>query len=179
MIPLGWSEPAGAERASRVAALRRGWLRPARFFEPQEQGPFVLGIRAARSGGGPKAQRASSAILRVARARPLCYEVRPRRAIGFLAKFAVSGERNEHGELRASAVGGFGPRDPKGSQELSLARRENRLRFSRPKNSTAPSTAQFSAPCQPHCGFAIAPPLPSPAAILAGLAKCQPAEYAI
>ena len=44
----------------------------------------------------------------------------------------------------------------------------------------AQSTAQFSAPCQPHCGSAVAPPrLPSPAAILAGLAECQPAEYTL
>ena len=41
---------------------------------------------------------------------------------------------------------------------LGPARRENRLRFSRPKNSTPKSTAQFSAPYQPHCGSACAPP---------------------
>ena len=42
------------------------------------------------------------------------------------------------------------------------------------------SSARFSAPCQYHCGSAAAPPrLPSPAAILAGLAECQPAEYAL
>ena len=36
-------------------------------------------VRAARSPGGPKAQRASPAVLRTAKATPLCYEVRPRR----------------------------------------------------------------------------------------------------
>ena len=71
-------------------------------------------------------------------------------------------------------------RSPEPSPMLGSTRRENRLRFSRPKNSTAQSTAQFSAPCLPHCGSAFAPPrLPSPAAILAGLAECQPAEYAL
>ncbi len=48
------------------------------------------------------------------------------------------------------------------------------------KTDTVQSSPQFSASCQPHCGSAVAPPrLPSPAAILAGLAECQPAEYAI
>ena len=47
------------------------------------------------------------------------------------------------------------------------------------RTSAAQSSPQFSVPCQPHCGSAVAPPrLPSPAAILAGLAECQPAEYA-
>ncbi len=42
---------------------------------------------------------------------------------------------------------------------LGAARLENRLRFSSPKNNTAQSSPQFSAPCQPHCGSAFAPPL--------------------
>ena len=45
-------------------------------------------------------------------------------------------------------------------QQLGPARRENRLRFSRPKNSTVQSSLQFSAPCPPHCGSAFAPPVP-------------------
>ena len=110
--------------------------------------------------------------------------------------------------MRPSAARGFGPRDPKGSQEYSIflsgsgcalrgwaegpARRPggstNRkntasihhptfcevrprraspaplwrrcARGRRPKDRTAQSTAQFFAPCQPHCGSAVAPPVP-------------------
>ncbi len=79
--------------------------------------------------------------------------------------------------VRRTALLALGPNS---SPKLGPARRENRNRFSRPKNSTAQSTTQFSAPCLPHCGSACAPPrLPSPAAYLAGLAECQPAEYAL
>ena len=42
------------------------------------------------------------------------------------------------------------------------------------RTSAAQSSPQFSVPCQPHCGSACAPPrLPSPAAILAGLASAN------
>ncbi len=57
----------------------------------QFSAPFYW-FRAARSGDGPKAQRASPATLRVAKTRPFC-KIRPRRAL--LKQFAASGECNE------------------------------------------------------------------------------------
>ncbi len=54
-------KPAGP-KATSVAGLRCGRLRPARFCEPQKFGPAVCRVRAARSPGGPKAQRAGPAI---------------------------------------------------------------------------------------------------------------------
>ncbi len=47
---------------------------------------------------------------------------------------------------------------PNPNPMLGAARLENRLRFSSPKNNTAQSRTQFSAPCPPHCGSAVAPP---------------------
>ncbi len=48
---MGWNDPnwldfsdrsqRGRNEHREIAALRRGWLRPGRFFEPQEFGPFV------------------------------------------------------------------------------------------------------------------------------------------
>ena len=88
----------------------------------------------------------------------------PRTAIPLKSRYPLSVQAIEacgaqkQRELRASAVGGFGLR-------TSASRK---------------STVQPTAPCPPHCGSAFAPPrLPSPAAILAGLAECQPAEYAL
>ena len=89
-------------------------------------------------------------------------------------KFAASGECNELRRVAALRLPGRRTAQLCESQEpgqqhspihypnLSLmlgpARRENRGRFSRPKNSTAQSKAQFSASCPPHCGSAFAPP---------------------
>ncbi len=56
---------------------------------------------------------------------------------------------------------------PRRPPHAPLMRRPRRGRRPKGRTSTAQSTPQFSAPCQPHCGSAFAPPLsPSPAAIL-------------
>ena len=102
------TEPAWVQRGSRVAALRRGWLRPARLCEPQLHRPFCE-VRPRRAPHAPLKRR-------------------PRQGRRFLkeSRYSLSvqadeacGAQNELHELRASAAGGFGPRDPKGSQEHS------------------------------------------------------------
>ncbi len=62
------------------------------------------------------------------------------------------------------------------SQKLDPARRENWLRFSRLKNRHSPKHCPVSASLRLRYRSAT---FPSPAAILAGLAQSQPAEYAI
>ncbi len=54
---------------------------------------------------------------------------------------------------------------PRRAPHAPLMRRPRRGRRPKGRTSTAQSTPQFSAPCQPHCGSADAPPLPSPAGI--------------
>ncbi len=64
-------------------------------------------------------------------------------------------------QLRASAGGGFGPRD------------------STSRKSTAQPTAQSTAPCPPHCGSAVAPPLPLGTHIKMGVStpKRRPRQF--
>ncbi len=65
-LSLSSSPPAeSSNELRRVAARRVGWRRTARLCEPQKFSPIhrlnPFGVRAARSGGGPKAQRAGPA----------------------------------------------------------------------------------------------------------------------
>ena len=83
----------------------------------------ILRVRAARSGGGPKAQRAGPAVLRTAKARP----IRPRPVCSRRQRRAATSA----GELQSAAWGG------------------GELRDSASRRSSAQSTAQFSAPGLP------------------------------
>ncbi len=96
-------------------------------------------VRAARSGGGPKAQRAGPAAQRAARARPLCYEVRPQRAPlkrrprrgrrfcesrYSLSVLTVRRQRRaatSSDELQPAAWGGGGLRDPLGRKNSATS----------------------------------------------------------
>ncbi len=74
-LSLSSSPPAeSSNELRRVAARRAGWRRTARLCEPQKFSPIhrlnPFGVRAARSGGGPKAQRAGPAVLRTTKAQP-------------------------------------------------------------------------------------------------------------
>ncbi len=112
--------------------------------------------RAPTSCSPPRGVAANCAALRAAKARPFSVE------FSLIARSGRSLRGPQQRQLRASATGGFGPRDPKGSQEhspkfdpilrpthsptLSPARRENRIQFSRPKNEHAPKLAPILRP---------------------------------
>ena len=85
------TEPAWAQRAWRVTALRRGWLRPARLCEPQLHHPI---LRSSSSARPPRAANASPS---------------PRTAIPLgIALFALSSSgRSLRGPKRASRVAGL------------------------------------------------------------------------
>ncbi len=128
---------------------------------------------------------------------PQFCEVRPRAHLVKVVR--RQRRRNELRRVAARRVGWRRTARPKGSQEqcpkpgqqlspihcpnlrpmLGPARRENRFRFSRPKNSRSPKLAPVlrpvSASLRLRCRFAA---FPAPATILAELAKRQPAEYA-
>ncbi len=156
-------------REEQQLSARSGVLRASRVAKapPPHRSPFYW-VRAARSGGGPKAQRAGPAVLRTAKARP----IRPRPVCSRRQRRAATSA----GELQSAAWGGGELRDSASRRSSANSSAQSTAR----RTSTAQSVPQFSAPCQPHCGSAVAPPrLPSPAAILAGLAHRQPAEYAL
>ncbi len=69
-------------------------------------------------------------------------QVRPRRGRGRHQRRAATSSD----ELQPSPCRGGGLRDPKGRKSMD--------------NSSVQPTAQFSAPCPPHCGSAFAPPVP-------------------
>ncbi len=163
--PAGFGVEAGSKR--RCASLRGGRLRPARLYEPQEQcfGLWVSGCALPGWAEGPARKPGDSSRNRAIRTRP---KARQKALPPFTAQFcrvraAASGPGIEDAPPHARRPFGSQKHDqqfgPTHSPKLGPARRENRSRFSRPKNSTAQSTTQFSAPCPPHCGSAIAPPL--------------------
>ena len=85
----------------------------------------------------------SSELRQVAKARPICFRPQP--------------AENEY-EAQAEY---FGPHPGAAGRPLPRG-----LSYSLSAPKLGKSTAQFSAPCQPHCGSAFAPPrLPSPAGI--------------
>ncbi len=126
-------------------------------------------VRAARSGGGPKAQRAGPAVRRTAEAQHFlsdsssarppapAYGVRcaPRTAIPLrIALLALQAVEACGAHSNVSC----GPPRPEAS-----ARATRWVARAQPKaqpTSSAQSSPQFSAPCPPHCGSAIAPPVP-------------------
>ena len=123
------------QRASRVAGRPWAGVRPADPLSRKSNAQSTAKssvqfcrVRAARSPGGPKAQRAGPAVLRTAKARP----IRPRPVCSRRQRRAATSA----GELQSAAWGGGELRD-------SASRR---------------SSAQSTAPCPPHCGSAFAPP---------------------
>ncbi len=121
--------------ATLVAGLRGRRLRPARLCEPQLhcliRRPILSGSGCGVRPGHRRCPAAGPAVLRTAKARPLPlrYEVRPRRApLAPLWRRCARGRR------------------PKGRKSTAHS----------PTKNKAQSSPQFSAPCQPHCGSAIA-----------------------
>ena len=109
----------------------------------------ILRVRAARSGGGPKAQRAGPAILRIAL---LALSSSGSKPGGLKRAWRVAGLRGR--KLRPARLyepqklsQQFNPKQsPPHSPMLGLARRENRNRFSRPKNSHSPKHSPILRP---------------------------------
>ena len=109
-------------------------------------------VRAARSGGGPKTQRACPATLKdrnsftqpTARLSP--------HSVGFV--FGRSQRRTNIKAEAASKRRCASPPHP-GAAGRPLSRG---LSYSLSSQIPAQSKAQFSAPCRPHCGSASAPP---------------------
>ena len=124
-------------------------------------------VRAARSGGGPKAQRAGPAVLRTAEAQHFLSDSssarpphaplkrRPRRGRRFCeSRYSLLAQNPAKSKAQPTAP--------------CSARRSGKTvaGFPAPRTGKAQCSPQFSAPCQPHCGSAVAPPrLPSPAGI--------------
>ncbi len=131
------SKPAGPTATS-VAGLRCGRLRPARLYESQKHSL-----------------------------------VRPRRTIRFqlYSNLPPAESATSSVELQSAAWGGgelrgsVNRKSPANSSAQSTAQisaqRGGKTVFGFPaqRTVTAQSTAQFSAPCPPHCGSACAPPL--------------------
>ena len=142
-----------AER--RIAGRPRGGGRPARPKGSQEQHlvhrpklsgsacrPLSRGApRLGDKAGDPKGSQEFSPIHRLN-----------------FARFAASGDCNELRRVQSAAWGGGELRGSK-SRRCSAkcsAQRGGKTAIGFPARRT--STAQFSAPCQPHCGSACAPP---------------------
>ncbi len=140
--PIG-SKPAGP-KATPVASLRCGRLRPARLCEPQKLSPFVFG----------RSQRRTNIKAEAASKRRCASPPYP----------GVRADRY-HGKLAVRSP-------PKPGKQLSPLHRQSQascsaqrgsktvVGFRARRTSTAQSTALFSAPCPPHCGSATAPPVP-------------------
>ncbi len=112
----------GLKRAWRVAGLRGRRLRPARLCEPQEHSPFILG-----------------------------------HSLRSISALRIRGLRADrcHGELAIRSRPKIKPKaqlivqpnpPPQPSPMLGLARRENRIRFSRPKNKHSPKLVPVLRP---------------------------------
>ena len=127
-------KPAGP-KATSVAGLRCGRLRPARFCEPQKFGPAVCRVRAARSPGG---RRPSAQARRPCGSQEFNLTYSPKFVPFVLGapQFGASGGATSFVELQPSACRGVGLRDPAGRR----------------------SSGTSTAPCPPHCGSAVAPP---------------------
>ncbi len=108
-------------------------------------------VRAARSPGGPKAQRASPAALRAAEAQHFSVGF----VLGARPPRAAKASPSPRPAILRIALLALGPKTgqqfslthrPKPSPMLGPARRENRNRFSRPKNEHAPKLALVLRP---------------------------------
>ena len=141
----------GGKTSSASWALRRGDAGPSAPLGRRSTA-FFCRVRAARSPGGPKAQRASPAVLQTALL-----------ALS-LQLFAASGECNELRRVAIRRVGWRRTARLKEPQKLgpkqAPTHHPNLSPMLSPKNSTTQSSPQFSAPCPPHCGSAFAPPVP-------------------
>ena len=126
--------------------------------------------------GPPRSEASARAALRAAEAQPIRFRpqpaqneiLRPRRPVKDAVRpLRIRGLRADryHGKLAVRSP-------PKPGKQLSPLHRQSQAScsaqrggktengFPARRTSTAQSTAQFSAPCPPHCGSATAPPVP-------------------
>ena len=160
----------GVEAASKRRCASRPWagVRPARLCEPQEHSPFILG----------HSLRSISAL-----------RIRGLRADRCHGELAI----RSRPKIKPKAWQKHSPTHrPQSKPHARPARLENRNRFSSLKNNRSPKLAPVlrpvSASLRLRCRSAGAArhskdgriySQTSPAAILAGLAECQPTEYAL
>ena len=158
-------------RVEACVAWGRGWQQKTLCVPPRREASaratlkgrrstaFFCRVRAARSGGGPKAQRAGPAVLRTARTpHPFTTPHSARFVLGAPPPRRYGVAAPEDSDLKIAPP----KAQPSSSPRVSLTAAPLSLRRCR------------SAPESWTCLL-----LNSPEAILVGLAKCQPAEYAL